>query len=135
MQNINKIRFVCVDNNYLKPKYVKNLLHDLMKICRSSSLTILVFPLTIDFPKIVKWPQCLDYYYHYRLQYLLWRRMIVNPTVTNVVTMISIIIHFLDVICVVRHTNENKRFYERHANQFVVIVVVRQKQIESCTRE
>lgn len=35
---------------------------------------------------------------HHRSLYLLWRRTIVNRTVTNVVTMISIVIHFLDAV-------------------------------------
>lgn len=87
-----KVNVMTSDNNYLKPKYVKYLLHDLMKICRSLNPTILVFPSMINCPNIAQ------ELHHYRLLYLLWRRTIANRTVTNVATMILTIIHFLDAV-------------------------------------
>lgn len=80
------------DNNYLKPKYAKYLLHDLMKICRSLNPAILMFQSMINCPSRAQAS------YHYRPQCSLWRRMIANLTATSVVTMILTIIHFLGAV-------------------------------------
>lgn len=72
-------------------KYAKYLCCGSMMIRRSLNLTILMSPSIIGYLE--------NMLALHRRKHSLWRRTIASPTETNAVTMILIVIHFLDEDC------------------------------------